>query len=112
MPAALFCTLKESLWCKQERLDHTLAIAASLMSVIDAIRSPARERREVYVRTFSLRSRSGLQPEIVILYVSEFVATYTSGAFFSCLPQELQKWRINPMANCGRCAYSGYYRPY
>src|SRR5688572_14033564 len=29
-------------------------------NVIDAIRSPARERREVYVGTFSLSSRSGL----------------------------------------------------
>src|SRR5687767_15652354 len=47
-------------------------------NVIDAIRSPARERREVYVGTFSLSSRSGLQPEIVILYVSERVATYSS----------------------------------
>src|SRR5688572_25310800 len=34
-------------------------------NVNDAIRSPARERREVYVGTFSLSSRSGLQPEIV-----------------------------------------------
>src|SRR5688500_2739808 len=45
--------------------------------VIDAIRSPGRERRDIYVGTFSLSSRSGLQPEILILYVSQFMATYT-----------------------------------
>ena len=35
-----------------------------------------RERGEVYLGTYSLSSRSGLQPEVVFLYVSEFVATY------------------------------------
>jgi len=47
-------------------------------NIIDAIRSPARERMGIDVGTFSLSSRPGLQSEIVIPYVSEFVATYIS----------------------------------
>jgi hypothetical protein len=60
-------------------------------NVSNAIGSPARERREVYVGTFSLRSRSELQPEIVILHVSEFVATMSVPGF---LAAELDRaWR-------------------
>ena len=64
--------------------------------VIDAIRSPARERRDVYVETFSLSSRSGPQLEIVNLYVSEFVADDTNVA----APVEARKssaFRIVPI---------------
>ena len=44
---------------------------------MDATRSPVRERRDSYVGTFSLSSRSGLQTDIVILYVTEFTADYS-----------------------------------
>jgi hypothetical protein len=45
--------------------------------MIDTIGSPARERRDFYDHMFSLSSRSGLHSEIVVLYVSEFVAAYS-----------------------------------
>ena len=47
---------------------------------MDATRSPARERRDPYVGTFSLSSRSGLQTEIVVDYISEFAVAWTSEA--------------------------------
>jgi hypothetical protein len=59
---------------KRERQCSALRKARN---VTDAIRSPAREGREICVGTFSLRSRSGLPSEIVIIYGSGFVAIYT-----------------------------------
>ena len=46
------------------------------MNVIDAIRSPARERRDVCVATVSPSSRSGLPPKIAGLSSLRLVTTH------------------------------------
>ena len=62
---------------REDRTSHPRVRCRKSQNVIDGIRSPARERRDSYVGMFSLSSRSGLQTDFVILYVSEFTADYT-----------------------------------
>src|SRR5688500_12950574 len=63
---------------------HTSLGRRKSRNVIDAIRSPARERREVYVGTFSLSSRSGLQRESVFSTFQNFWRPTLADSTWDC----------------------------